>query len=69
MEISDFISQFLRLREKELEQQVWEVWLAKLPNMTERNYISYDDILNIAKRKETIKDIPQNGVYVDQCFF
>lgn len=69
MEISDFFEQFLRLKEKELEQKVWEVWLAKYPHMTQDNYISYDEMLATAKQQEVKQDIPVNGVYCDQVFF
>lgn len=69
MEISDFFEQFLRLKEKELEQKVWEVWLAKYPHMTQDSYISYDEMLATAKQQEVKQDIPINGVYCDQVFF
>ena len=69
MDIDDFSNQFLKLREKELEQKVWELWLAKIPNMTQESYMSYDEMLNIAKQRETKHDIPINGIYIDQAFF
>lgn len=69
MEMDDFINQFLKIREKETERMVWEVWLTKLPNMTQDNYLSYDEMLNIVKQQEVKQDIPINGVYIDQCFF
>lgn len=69
MEISEFLDQFLKLKEKELEQKVWEIWLSKYPHMSHENYISYDEMLNTAKQQETKQDIQVNGVYVDQVFF
>jgi hypothetical protein len=69
MEISDFISQFIVLKEKEIEHKIWEVWLAKFPDMSEVNYMSYGDMLDMAKGQNEIKEIPQNGCYIDQCFF
>lgn len=73
MEIEDFVSQFVKLKEKDLENKVWELWLAKFPLMTKDNYISYEEMLNTAKQQE-IKHIdnvemPANGCYVDQVFF
>ena len=69
MEISDFISQFLKLKEKEIEQKVWEFWLAKYPHMTEDTYVSYEEMLNMVKQKEVKQDVEINGVYIDQIFF
>lgn len=68
MEISDFVNQFLKLKEKELEQKVWEIWLIRYPHMTKDNYVSYEEMINIAKQQEVKQDIPVNGVYIDQCF-
>jgi hypothetical protein len=39
--------------------------------MSEDNYVSYEEMLNIAKQKEInpeLSDKPINGVYIDQCF-
>lgn len=69
MEISDFISQFIKLKEKETEQKVWEIWLAKLPNMTEENFVSYDEMLNLVKGHENNDIQSYDEIYVDQCFF
>ena len=69
MEISDFISQFLKLKEKEIEQKVWEFWLVKYPHMTEDTYVSYEEMLNMVKQKEVKQDVEINGVYIDQVFF
>lgn len=69
MEIDDFIEQFLKLKEKELEQKVWELWLVSYPHMTQDNYVSYEEMLNTAKQREVKDEIPVNGCYVDQVFF
>lgn len=69
MEISEFVNQFLKLKEKELEQKVWEIWVSGYPHMTSENYISYEEMLNTAKQQEIKQEIPVNGIYVDQCFF
>lgn len=69
MEIEDFVSQFVKLKEKELENKVWEIWLAKFPHMTKDNYVSYEEMLNTSKQKETKHDVPINGCYVDQVYF
>jgi hypothetical protein len=68
MEIPDFMSQFLKLKEKELEQRVWELWLVRYPHMNEDTFVSYEEMLNNVKQCETKHDIPTNGVYVDQVF-
>jgi len=69
MEISDFINQFLKIKEKDIEQKVWELWLVKLPQMTSDNYMSFDEMLDIVKNSDA-KKIPQkNEVFIDQCFF
>ena len=69
MDVFDFWEQFAKLKEKELEQKVWEIWIAKYPHMTEDNYVSYEEMLNTAKQQEIKQDIPVNGCYVDQVFF
>ena len=69
MEISDFISQFLKLKEKEIEQKVWEFWLVKYPHMTEDTYVSFEEMFNMVKQKEVKQDVEINGVYIDQVFF
>lgn len=74
MEIPDFINQFSKLKEKELEQKVWELWLVKWPYMTEEDYVSYERMLDIAKhgeakQQEAKQEIPVNGIYIDQVFF
>lgn len=68
MEISDFDSQFLKLKEKELEQRVWEMWLTKYPYMTEDTFVSYEDMLNLAKQQKTQEqeEQVQDGLYADQ---
>jgi hypothetical protein len=69
MDIDDFFNQLIKLKDRELEQKVWEIWLAKYPHMTEKTYVSYEDMLSTAKQKEVKHDIPANGMYVDQAFF
>ena len=69
MEIPDFVEQLLKLQEKELEQKVWEMWLAKWPRMTKDNFVSYEEMLNTAKQQETKHETPVHGCYVDQVFF
>lgn len=67
MEIPDFFNQFLKLQEKETEQKVWGIWLAKLPNMTEENFMSYNEMLNLVKNQEQ-EDIQEEGYYIDQVW-
>jgi hypothetical protein len=69
MEISDFIDQFAKLREKELEQKTWELWLAAYPHMSKDNFVSYEEMLATAKQREVRDETSVNGIYVDQCFF
>ncbi len=69
MEAYDFIALFEKLKEKELEQHIWELWLAMYPTMTKDTFISYEEMLNHAKQqKETINDTATHGCYVDQVF-
>lgn len=69
MKIPDFINQYNKLQEKELERRVWEMWLAKYPHMTEDTFISYNEMLNTAKRQELTQDKEVvDGVYADQVF-
>jgi hypothetical protein len=69
MDIYDFIDQFLKIREKEIENKVWELWLVKLPQMNSDNYMSYDEMLDMVKRSDTNKPMQKNEVFIDQCFF
>jgi len=72
MEISDFIGLFSRMKERQIEEKVWEMWLVKLPWMDENSFISYEEMLNTARQieiKPELSEKPINGVYVDQCFF
>ncbi|MDD5502477.1 MAG: hypothetical protein PHH26_03315 [Candidatus Thermoplasmatota archaeon] len=64
MEIPDFMAQFLKLREKELEQKVWEIWLTSYPYMSKDNFVSYEEMLQQVKYPEEKEVL--NGVYVDQ---
>jgi hypothetical protein len=71
MEISDFANQFSKLKEKELEQRVWEFWLVKYPHMTEDTFVSYEDMLAIAKQQgeQEQEEEAQGGLYADQAGF
>jgi ribosomal protein L20 len=69
MEICNFIPQVLKIKEKEIEKKVWEMWIAKLPWMDKNNYISYEEMLNTVKQQEIKEEMPVNGVYIDQVFF
>ncbi|WP_027964732.1 hypothetical protein [Halalkalibacillus halophilus] len=51
---------------KKEERIAWEVWIARFPNMTEENYISFDDFKADAQQQkevtsehtgETVKDL------------
>jgi hypothetical protein len=64
MDIPDFMAQFLKLREKELEQKVWEMWLTTYPYMTKDSFVSYEEMLQQVKHPEEKEVL--NGVYVDQ---
>jgi len=68
MEMTDFVDQFLKLKEKELEQRVWELWLVKYPYMTADTFVSYEEMLNTARQGETKEQKVINGIYVDQAF-
>jgi len=67
----DFIPQYNKLKERELEQRTWELWLVLRPHMSENNFISFEEMFNTAKQKEVH---PQDsnkithGVYIDQVF-
>lgn len=73
MDLLDFMQQLIKLKDRELEQKVWEIWLVEYPQMTADTFISYEDKLAEVKRKAPIPsgqsedDVP--GVYVDQVFF
>jgi len=73
MEIFDFALQISKIKEKEFEKRVWEIWLAAFPNMDKNNFVSYEEMLNSARQQEVkeVNDekIPVNGCYVDQIFF
>lgn len=69
MEVQDFVEQILKLKEKELEQRVWELWLVKYPRMTEDTFISFEEMLATVKQQEVKEDVVTNGVYVDQACF
>ncbi len=71
MKIPDFASQMLKLKEKELEQRVWEIWLTKYPHMTEDTFVSYEDMLAMTKQQETQgqEEQVQGGLYADQAGF
>lgn len=73
MDIDDFMIQFTKLKDRELEQRVWEIWLAKFPHMSKDNYMSYEELLNIVRQQETQTidevDYTANGYYVDQIGF
>jgi hypothetical protein len=60
---------FSKAQEKEIEQRAWELWLAMYPTMTKETFISYDEMLNMVKHKETKHEMPVSGCYVDQVFF
>ncbi len=69
MEATDFTAQFEKLKEKELEKRIWELWLAIYPTMTKDTFISYEEMLNQAKQqKEPINDTATQGCYIDQLF-
>jgi wyosine [tRNA(Phe)-imidazoG37] synthetase (radical SAM superfamily) len=70
MEIDDFMEQILMLKDKELEQKVWEIWLVCYPSMTENTFESYEEMLNRTKQCEVTKNQEaQHGLYIDQVFF
>lgn len=69
MEIPDFVGQFVKLKERELEQKVWELWLVKYPHMTEDTFVSYEEMLNITLQQETKQEETIHGSYVDQVLF
>jgi hypothetical protein len=71
MPVDDFIVQFLKIKERELEEKTWELWLALRPHMDKSNFISYEELLATAKQQEVkpeLSDKPVSGVYIDQAF-
>lgn len=69
MEIPDFINQFTKIKEKEIEQKTWEFWLTNYPYFNEKTFVSYEEMLNKMKQTENKENVNLNGLYVDQCFF
>lgn len=71
MDIADFLTQLNKIREKELEQRVWELWLVKYPHMDKENFVSYEDMLAQAKQAnmQEQKEQVQGGLYADQAGF
>ena len=61
MEIIDFINLIYKLKEKEMEQKLWEFWLVKWPHMTRDNFISFDEMLEQAKNQQ--EDINKEPEY------
>lgn len=60
MEITDFVNLIYKLKEKEMEQKLWEFWLVKWPRMTKDNFISYSEMLEQAKnQQENINKEPE----------
>ena len=67
MEIVDFVNLIYKLKEKEMEQKLWEFWLVKWPHMTKDNFISFDEMLEQAKNAQTeIKKEPEY-LAANQC--
>lgn len=64
--MDDFYFLFLKLLDKELDQKIWEIWVHKLSSMTSSNYVSYDEMLKMAKQGNEKTHV--NGVYIDQVF-
>jgi len=52
MEISDFINQLAKIKEKETEQKIWEFWLVKWPHMTKDNFVTYEEMLEQNKNQQ-----------------
>lgn len=48
--------------EKEVESLMWQMWLAIFPNMTEENFISFDDY----KKRLTQKSKPKEQTVEEQ---
>lgn len=66
MDIDDFIEQFLKLKEKEIENKAWEMWLSLFPYMQLRHieFISFEDFMNKCRNIET--EVQTEGVYINQ---
>ena len=56
----------MKLKEREVEQKVWEMWLASYPNMTKDNFVSYEEMLATVKQTETADKEVLHGCYIDQ---
>lgn len=55
MDVEAGIEQINKVYEKETEQRSWEMYLTKFPNMTQSDYISFDDFY---KPKRTVTPPP-----------
>ena len=69
MDIADFLTQLNKIREKELEQRVWELWLVRYQGalLTGNEVESYEEMLSLAKNQKT--EEVQGGLYADQAGF
>jgi len=71
MPIDDFVLQYNKLQNRDVEQKTWEIWLVLRPYMDKNNFISYEEMLTTAKQQEIKPELlnqPVNGVYIDQAF-
>lgn len=43
---------YLQSIDREQDEKLWEMWLARFPNMSKKDFISFDDFKRRAKRKK-----------------
>jgi hypothetical protein len=60
MDMDDFFALFLKMKARELEEKVWDIWVHAYPHMTKENFVTYEEMLQNAKGEEP------EGVYIDQ---
>ncbi len=74
MDLLDFFQQITKLKERENEQQMWELWLSTFPFM-KMGFIKdvpFDEFMAPTKQKEIISNGQSqetaHGYYADQVF-
>lgn len=60
MPFKRFIQLIDKVLKKESEERIWQMWLARYPNMTENTYISFEDFRNKAMTPKKNKNNQQS---------
>lgn len=50
LDVDTFIGLIGEAQEKDLEQRLWEKWLAELPNMNQENFIPFEEYVKKHKK-------------------